>query len=215
MRSMPTADTCDGAGLAEITRVLPARALAGYPSGTGRSADLLALKAYLRGRGVTGQKARRASSCSKPSRHMLRQDIANDQGRGSRRGLSGDRIRHSAGRGWGGELVEERLARGGEAVAVVEDVRAHLGQLLATIDVQRLALFVGGAAVAFGVEQDGVVVGGREAVGLPFDDPLEGGGVAGEGAVDQADPGGARAPMGRQSVVSAAAVRAPTRRGRT
>ena len=98
----------DGAGLAEITRVLPARALAGYPSGTGRSADLLALKAYLRGRGVTGQKARRASSCSKPSRHMLRQDIANDQGRGSRRGLSGDRCQHSAGRGWGAELVEER-----------------------------------------------------------------------------------------------------------
>jgi len=102
-------------------------------------------------------------------------------------------------------------------VAVVEDVSAHLGKLLATVDVQRLALFVGGAAVAFGVEQDGVVLGGREAVSLPFDDALEGGGSPGKVRSTRPILAACAVPTGRQSLVRAAAVRccirwAPTSR---
>jgi len=58
-------------------------------------------------------------------------------------------------------------------VSVLEDIGTHLDKFLATVPAQWLAPFVGGAALSLACEEQCVVVGGGEAVGLPLDHALE------------------------------------------
>ena len=69
----------------------------------------------------------------------------------------------SSGPGGRSPLGDERRAGGGEAVAVVEDVAAHLGELPDAVGLERLAPLVGRPRCRLRVEQAALVVGGRPA----------------------------------------------------
>ena len=93
-------------------------------------------------------------------------------------------------------LCHEAVARGGEAVLVLEDVVAHLGQLLVAVGAQRFALFVGCSAIALVRKEALIVLGAGEAMGQSFDCWLEYVRVSGKGAVGETDADGLRCADG-------------------
>ena len=70
-------------------------------------------------------------------------------------------------------LGDEGLPGVGEATAVVEDVAAHLGELLGPVGIERLARLVGAAGGPFALEQLPVIDPPRESHGLVQDGALE------------------------------------------
>ncbi len=63
-------------------------------------------------------------------------------------------------------LGDEGMAGGREAVAIVEDVTAHLGELLGAVGVERFALLVGGPCRPLLVEQPLVIATPRQLSGV-------------------------------------------------
>ena len=77
------------------------------------------------------------------------------------------------------------MARGGESVAVVEDVGADLGRLVAAIGAQRFVLFLACPTIAFLGKETLIILGVGEAMGQPFDHLLEHVEVSGDGSIGQ------------------------------
>ena len=112
-------------------------------------------------------------------------------------------------------LGDEGMAGGREAVAIVEDVTAHLGELLGAVGVERFALLVGGPCRPLLIEQPLVIATPRQLSGVVEHPLVEGGRWTGQHRVDEPIEAASAAPIGRRCRVRSFAVVRPTRRGRT
>ena len=85
----------------------------------------------------------------------------------------------------GSLLGDEGVTCRGEAVAVVEDVAAHLRQLLDAVGLQGAAQLIGGQRLSLGIEQLGIVGAASEPGGIGHHSSVEPGWRTGEHPVGQ------------------------------